>query len=183
MDPNRAFQAHNLETLEAALLAANIPYPAQLVSTAAHGSSVLLSGLYQWRATENNSSGIPAALFEPSLKLLMALVRSLQLQDQVAFLINNLSPDNLPTKSDELKGVLTADQWNWFVNYMVVRRAAQVLLLWAHLLSMSLAELDFPFRSKSTPQGKLPNSCPVPKECVLPGSVGGQSPQAVHLPD
>ncbi|KAK9805719.1 hypothetical protein WJX73_001907 [Symbiochloris irregularis] len=47
------------------------------------------------------------------------------LQDQVAFLMNNLSPDNLSTKSDELKGALTSDHWNWFVNYMVVRRAAQ----------------------------------------------------------
>lgn len=31
MDPNRAFQAHNLETLEAALVQANIPYPPQQV--------------------------------------------------------------------------------------------------------------------------------------------------------
>lgn len=49
------------------------------------------------------------------------------MQDKVAFLMNNLSTDNLSPKAEELGKLLTPEHWPWFVNYMVVRRAAQVL--------------------------------------------------------
>ena len=48
------------------------------------------------------------------------------MQDKVSFIINNLSIDNLPSKAEELRKILVTDHWPWFVNYMVVRRAAQV---------------------------------------------------------
>ena len=49
-----------------------------------------------------------------------------QIQDKVAFLMNNVSPDNLTSKAAELGKLLPTEHWNWFVNYLVVRRAAQV---------------------------------------------------------
>ena len=43
--------------------------------------------------------------------------------------MNNLSPDLLKAKSSELGKLLTSEHWPWYVNYLVVRRAAQVCLL------------------------------------------------------
>lgn len=63
----------------------------------------------------------------------VCVVPELQVQDKVAFIMNNLSIDNLSSKAEELKKVLTSDHWNWFVNYLVVRRAAQVRVLLAYI--------------------------------------------------
>ena len=52
-----------------------------------------------------------------------------QVQDKVAFVMNNISRDNLNPKAAELGKLLTLDHWPWFVNYLVVRRAAQVGVL------------------------------------------------------
>lgn len=62
---------------------------------------------------------------------------TLQVQDKVGFLINNLTNSNLKQKAGELKTYLTEDYWPWFCNYMVVKRAAQEQnyhLLYASLL-------------------------------------------------
>ncbi len=49
----------------------------------------------------------------------------MQIQDKVAFHINNLSQSNLAAKAVDMKKLLLADSWSWFANYMVVKRAAQ----------------------------------------------------------
>lgn len=48
-----------------------------------------------------------------------------QVQDKVAFHINNLSTSNLGPKAADIKKVLTPEHWPWFANYVVVKRAAQ----------------------------------------------------------
>ena len=45
---------------------------------------------------------------------------------QVSFLMNNLTQDNMPSKSKELGNVVIPKYIEWFANYLVVRRAAQV---------------------------------------------------------
>ena len=60
---------------------------------------------------------------EPDVKLPPQAV-----QDKLAFILNNLTAGNLPAKTPELRRLLTAERWPWFCNYLVVRRAAQVLL-------------------------------------------------------
>ena len=45
---------------------------------------------------------------------------------QVSFLMNNLTVDNMPVKSKELGNVIVPKFIEWFANYLVVRRAAQV---------------------------------------------------------
>lgn len=48
-----------------------------------------------------------------------------QVQDKVAFHVNNLSTSNLAAKAGDIKKALTPESWPWFANYMVVKRAAQ----------------------------------------------------------
>jgi CCR4-NOT transcription complex subunit 1 len=45
---------------------------------------------------------------------------------QVSFLMNNLTQDNMRYKSQDLGGVIIPKYIEWFANYLVVRRAAQV---------------------------------------------------------
>jgi hypothetical protein len=40
--------------------------------------------------------------------------------------MNNLTVDNMPVKSKELGHVIVPKYIEWFANYLVVRRAAQV---------------------------------------------------------
>ncbi|KAG0175598.1 hypothetical protein DFQ28_005990 [Apophysomyces sp. BC1034] len=47
-----------------------------------------------------------------------------KVQDRVAFLINNLSVTNMETKKSELAQLLTEPTWEWFSNYLVVRRVS-----------------------------------------------------------
>jgi CCR4-NOT transcription complex subunit 1 len=49
----------------------------------------------------------------------------LQVQDKIGFMVNNLSHQNLEQKAEDLKKLLNAENWPWFANYMVVKRAAQ----------------------------------------------------------
>jgi CCR4-NOT transcription complex subunit 1 len=48
-----------------------------------------------------------------------------QVQDKIAFAMNNLSSINLETKVKELKALITEEYFSWFANYLVVKRAAQ----------------------------------------------------------
>jgi hypothetical protein len=45
---------------------------------------------------------------------------------QVSFLMNNLTVDNMGSKSKDLGGVIIPKFIEWFANYLVVKRAAQV---------------------------------------------------------
>lgn len=45
---------------------------------------------------------------------------------QVSFLMNNLTADNMAVKHKELGNVVIPKYVEWFANYLVVRRAAQV---------------------------------------------------------
>jgi hypothetical protein len=53
---------------------------------------------------------------------------------QVSFFMNNLTVDNMPQKSKELGHVIIPKYIEWFANYLVVRRAAQVIWGTASLL-------------------------------------------------
>ena len=48
------------------------------------------------------------------------------LQDKVGFVLNNMSPGNVPEKSEELRGLLEqhAGMVSWFANYLVVKRVS-----------------------------------------------------------
>lgn len=46
------------------------------------------------------------------------------LQDRTAFIFNNLSQLNLPTKCDELKEILSDEYWAWLSQYLVMKRAS-----------------------------------------------------------
>ena len=43
-------------------------------------------------------------------------------RDQILFIVNNIAKDNLQSKVDELRGILTREYYNWFANYLVVKR-------------------------------------------------------------
>lgn len=58
--------------------------------------------------------------------LLNPCPRPLPCLPQVSFLMNNLTADNMPQKSKELANVVLPKYVEWFANYLVVRRAAQV---------------------------------------------------------
>ncbi|CAM0140611.1 CCR4-NOT core subunit cdc39, variant 2 [Umbelopsis sp. WA50703] len=45
-------------------------------------------------------------------------------QDKVLFIINNVAPNNLESKTNELKEVLSESAYRWFSNYLVVKRAS-----------------------------------------------------------
>jgi CCR4-NOT transcription complex subunit 1 len=45
---------------------------------------------------------------------------------QVSFLMNNLTVDNMGSKSKDLGSVIIPKFIEWFANYLVVKRAAQV---------------------------------------------------------
>mmetsp|Transcript_10455 Transcript_10455/g.28626 ORF Transcript_10455/g.28626 Transcript_10455/m.28626 type:complete len:1846 (+) Transcript_10455:184-5721(+) len=47
------------------------------------------------------------------------------LVDKVHFLVNNITNTNIDVKVKELAGLITADFYPWFANYLVVKRAAQ----------------------------------------------------------
>ena len=47
------------------------------------------------------------------------------LVDKVHFLVNNITNANIDVKVKELAGLITADFYPWFANYLVVKRAAQ----------------------------------------------------------
>ena len=102
MDPNRAFQAINAETLEQASQDVDYPLPPQNVRFLPFAQS-------GWYATV----------------LLHPYDARVQVQDKVGFIVNNLSSANLDAKAKELTAAVTPDMWPWFANYMVVKRAAQ----------------------------------------------------------
>jgi CCR4-NOT transcription complex subunit 1 CAF1-binding domain len=62
-----------------------------------------------------------------------SICKHTNLSVQVHFIVNNLSTANLPSKGTALTDLLPKEFWPWFANYMVVKRAAQVLL--AHATS------------------------------------------------
>lgn len=43
-------------------------------------------------------------------------------RDQIHFIINNIAKTNLEAKTVEIKEILKADHFNWFANYLVVKR-------------------------------------------------------------
>lgn len=49
----------------------------------------------------------------------------MQVQDKVAFIMNNLAPNNLDAKVAEFRTLLGEEYVAWFSNYLVVKRAAQ----------------------------------------------------------
>ena len=44
------------------------------------------------------------------------------IRDQIHFIVNNIAKANADEKSLELKGILIPDYYNWFANYLVVKR-------------------------------------------------------------
>ena len=44
------------------------------------------------------------------------------IRDQIHFIVNNIAKSNCEAKSVELKNLLTNDHYNWFANYLVVKR-------------------------------------------------------------
>ena len=69
---------------------------------------------------------------------------------QVSFIMNNLTASNLAAKVPELRGLLPAEHWPWFCNYLVVRRAAQVCL---RACTAGRAPLSGPRRCQQCPAG------------------------------
>lgn len=45
-------------------------------------------------------------------------------RDQILFIINNIAKDNFESKTEDLRGALTRDYFNWFANYLVVKRVS-----------------------------------------------------------
>mmetsp|Transcript_13579 Transcript_13579/g.30419 ORF Transcript_13579/g.30419 Transcript_13579/m.30419 type:complete len:2214 (+) Transcript_13579:205-6846(+) len=45
-----------------------------------------------------------------------------QVRDQIHFIINNIAKSNFEAKTGEIKSILQPDHYNWFANYLVVKR-------------------------------------------------------------
>ena len=43
-------------------------------------------------------------------------------RDQIHFIVNNIAKNNFEAKSKEIKEVLKPEYFNWFANYLVVKR-------------------------------------------------------------
>ena len=64
-------------------------------------------------------------------------------RDQVHFIINNVSKSNMETKAVEMRSILLPEYYNWFANYLVVKRISTQPNL--HSLYLSLLDmLDSP---------------------------------------
>lgn len=59
-------------------------------------------------------------------------------RDQIHFIVNNIAKSNCEAKSVELRNLLTNDHFNWFANYLVVKRISTQ----PNLHSMYLTVLD-----------------------------------------
>lgn len=44
------------------------------------------------------------------------------IRDQILFIVNNIAKDNFQSKIEDLRNVLAKDHYNWFANYLVVKR-------------------------------------------------------------
>lgn len=44
------------------------------------------------------------------------------IRDQILFIVNNIAKDNFQSKIEDLRSVLAKDHYNWFANYLVVKR-------------------------------------------------------------
>lgn len=51
-------------------------------------------------------------------------IPSESVQDKILFIINNVAQSNLDTKTTELKDILNESAYQWFSNYLVVKRAS-----------------------------------------------------------
>ena len=60
------------------------------------------------------------------------------IRDQIHFIVNNIAKSNCEAKSVELRNLLTNDHFNWFANYLVVKRISTQ----PNLHSMYLTVLD-----------------------------------------
>ena len=60
------------------------------------------------------------------------------IRDQIHFIVNNIAKSNCDAKSVELRNLLTVDHFNWFANYLVVKRISTQ----PNLHSMYLTVLD-----------------------------------------
>ena len=60
------------------------------------------------------------------------------IRDQIHFIVNNIAKSNCEAKSVELRNLLTVDHFNWFANYLVVKRISTQ----PNLHSMYLTVLD-----------------------------------------
>ena len=60
------------------------------------------------------------------------------IRDQIHFIVNNIAKSNCEAKSAELRNLLTNDHFNWFANYLVVKRISTQ----PNLHSMYLTVLD-----------------------------------------
>jgi CCR4-NOT transcription complex subunit 1 len=68
-------------------------------------------------------------------------------RDQIHFIVNNIARANVDTKAAELKTLLTENYYNWFANYMVLKRIATQLNL--HPLYLAILDtLDAPKLNK-----------------------------------
>lgn len=45
-------------------------------------------------------------------------------QDKVAFIVNNLSQSNLAQKTEEFKEIVKQEYWPWAAQYLVMKRAS-----------------------------------------------------------
>mmetsp|Transcript_3654 Transcript_3654/g.6044 ORF Transcript_3654/g.6044 Transcript_3654/m.6044 type:complete len:772 (-) Transcript_3654:116-2431(-) len=65
-----------------------------------------------------------------------------QVRDQIHFIINNIAKSNFEEKTKEIRSILKPDHFNWFANYLVVKRISTQPNL--HPLYLSVLDaLDF----------------------------------------
>ena len=126
MDHNRAFGAIDASTLEVAAQEVDYPLPPHKVGF------ICSFALQQCEYAKMQSlsqrfmvQSIASSLAYDAKGTEERVACLVQIQDKIGFLINNLSAANLEQKAKDLGGLLSEEQWPWFCNYMVVKRAAQ----------------------------------------------------------
>eukprot|EP01036_Dinobryon_divergens_P029707 gene29707-38838_t len=76
-------------------------------------------------ATEQQSDGHVkeiSRMAEVNVDVLSSPLPPDSIRDQIHFIVNNIAKNNFESKSFEIKEILKTDHFNWFANYLVVKR-------------------------------------------------------------
>lgn len=123
------------------------PLPAPVVPVAAEPEAKSDSSTAQLSSSEEDSSSSHSGREKVSEIQRMALVNADVLnttmppeavRDQIHFIVNNIAKNNFDAKLSEIKNILKPEHFNWFANYLVVKRISTQ----PNLHSLYLSVLD-----------------------------------------
>lgn len=90
-------------------------------------------------ANNNSTSTIIQTMVKVNVEVPNSIMPPESIRDKIHFIINNIAKDNVETKCVDLKDVMNPDYFNWFANYLVVKRISTQ----PNLHAVYIAVLDY----------------------------------------